>query len=186
MSASEIELKAYCVETATNAKTASRELVGWRGEQIDHWLRDSAKQLVERAAEITSANERDVSRKDEFGLTDAQVDRLCLDSNRIESIADGLRQMESLPSPVDEIFESTVRPNGLQINKVRAPLGGVFFIYETRPNVTADATGDLHQKPKRSWFFVEEKRRFIPARQLLRSCNRSGNHMAFQELPCNW
>lgn len=139
MSASEIELKAYCVETATNAKTASRELVGLRGEQIDHWLRDSAKQLVERAADITSANERDVSRKDEFGLTDAQVDRLFLDSNRIESIADGLRQIASLPSPVGEIFESTVRPNGLQINKVRAPLGVVFFIYESRPNVTADA-----------------------------------------------
>ena len=139
MSASEIELKSYCVQTAADAKLSSRELVSLRGEQIDAWLRESADHLVECTPKIIAANEKDVSRKDEFGLTEAQVDRLKLDSSRIESIADGLRQIASLPSPVGEIFESTVRPNGLQVNKVRAPLGVVFFIYESRPNVTADA-----------------------------------------------
>lgn len=139
MSTSEIELKSYCVQTAADAKLSSRELVSLHGEQIDAWLRESADQLVECTPKIIAANEKDVSRKDEFGLTDSQVDRLKLDASRIESIADGLRQIASLPSPVGEIFESTVRPNGLQINKVRAPLGVVFFIYESRPNVTADA-----------------------------------------------
>lgn len=139
MSASEIELKSYCVQTAADAKSASHELVCLRGEQIDLWLRESADQLIECTPKIIAANEKDVARKDEFGLTDAQIDRLMLDSSRIESIANCLRQIASLPSPVGEIFESTVRPNGLQINKVRVPLGVVFFIYESRPNVTADA-----------------------------------------------
>ncbi len=73
------------------------------------------------------------------GLTDAQKDRLRLTEERIASIAKGLRQIAALPDPVSELIHEEVRPNGLKIRKIRAPLGVVFFIYESRPNVTADA-----------------------------------------------
>jgi glutamate-5-semialdehyde dehydrogenase len=72
-------------------------------------------------------------------LTDAQIDRLRLTPARIESMAAGLEQIAALPEPIGELIRSTLRPNGLRIDKVRVPLGVVFFIYESRPNVTADA-----------------------------------------------
>lgn len=133
------ELEAICVETAKRAKRASRQLIQLGGQCVDDWLVASADQLVEQTPRILSANEKDVARKDEFGLTDAQVDRLRLDESRIVGIADGMRQIAMLDSPVGEVFESRPRPNGLLVNKVRVPLGVVFFIYESRPNVTADA-----------------------------------------------
>ncbi len=74
-----------------------------------------------------------------FGLTDAEIDRLKLTPARIESIAKALEEVAGLPDPVGEVIESNVRPNGLKVMKVRVPLGVVFFIYESRPNVTADA-----------------------------------------------
>ncbi|MFP6588055.1 MAG: glutamate-5-semialdehyde dehydrogenase, partial [Pirellulaceae bacterium] len=74
-----------------------------------------------------------------FELSDAQVDRLSLDDERVESIATALEAIALLPDPVGETISSSVRPNGLEVTKVRVPLGVVFFIYESRPNVTADA-----------------------------------------------
>ena len=74
-----------------------------------------------------------------YGLTDAQIDRLRLTPKRIEEIAAGLEQIAELPDPIGEVIRTTSRPNGLRIDKVRVPLGVVFFIYESRPNVTADA-----------------------------------------------
>ncbi|MGH7201647.1 MAG: glutamate-5-semialdehyde dehydrogenase, partial [Planctomycetaceae bacterium] len=75
----------------------------------------------------------------EYGLSSAAIDRLRLTEDRLESIAAALEQVVMLPDPVGEIIESNVRPNGLLVTKVRVPLGVVFFIYESRPNVTADA-----------------------------------------------
>ena len=74
-----------------------------------------------------------------YGLTNAEIDRLRLTPSRIEEIAAALEAVAALPDPIGEVIESTVRPNGLEISKVRVPLGVVFFIYESRPNVTADA-----------------------------------------------
>jgi glutamate-5-semialdehyde dehydrogenase len=74
-----------------------------------------------------------------YGLTHAEVDRLRLDGKRIEEIAAGLEQIAGLPDPIGKLIRTTNRPNGLRIDKVRVPLGVVFFIYESRPNVTADA-----------------------------------------------
>jgi glutamate-5-semialdehyde dehydrogenase len=88
---------------------------------------------------LLQANAADVGAAPSFGLTEAQIDRLLLNSKRIEDIATGLEQVAALPDPVGEIIESSVRPNGLEVQKVRVPLGVVFFIYESRPNVTADA-----------------------------------------------
>lgn len=136
---SDPELTEYCQETANRAKQASRKLASNSGDQIDQWLRDSAAALRQNASLIFEANRRDIARKDEFGLSDAQVDRLTLDSSRLDGIAQALTDIANLESPVGEIFESKRRPNGLQVNKMRVPLGVIFFIYESRPNVTADA-----------------------------------------------
>lgn len=88
---------------------------------------------------ILSANARDLEAASTFGLTAAQVDRLRLDAARIGSIAKSLRDVAALPDPIGETLSGSKRPNGLEIRKVRVPLGTVFFIYESRPNVTADA-----------------------------------------------
>lgn len=88
---------------------------------------------------ILAANEKDIAAAPDYGLTDAQIDRLVLNAERIDGIAGALEEIAMLPDPVGEVVESSIRPNGLAIQKTRVPLGVVFFIYESRPNVTADA-----------------------------------------------
>ncbi|HZZ27820.1 MAG TPA: glutamate-5-semialdehyde dehydrogenase [Pirellulales bacterium] len=134
-----VDLKAYCLDVAQRAKAASTELARATGAQKIDWLRRSAKVMRQRATEILEANRLDVAAAPGFGLTEAEIDRLKLTPARIESIAAALEQIAMLPNPVGEVMESSVRPNGLKVLKVRVPLGVVFFIYESRPNVTADA-----------------------------------------------
>jgi glutamate-5-semialdehyde dehydrogenase len=86
-----------------------------------------------------AANERDIAAAPGYGLSDAAIDRLRLDPKRIAAIATGLREIAMLRDPVGEMIEGFTRPGGLRIQKTRVPLGVVFFIYESRPNVTADA-----------------------------------------------
>ncbi len=133
------DLKQYCVDVARRARAASETLAQASGQQKIDWLRLSAKWLRERAADVISANEDDLRAAPGYGLTAAEIDRLRLSTSRIEAIATALEDVAALPDPVGEIIESTIRPNGLEIAKVRVPLGVVFFIYESRPNVTADA-----------------------------------------------
>lgn len=133
------DLKAYCLEVAERAKVASGRLAQLSGEIKNRWLLRSAQLLREQQQLIIDENERDLQAAPDFGLSEAQVDRLRLTGDRIESIAVALEEIARLGDPIGEILESTVRPNGLHINKVRVPLGVVFFIYESRPNVTADA-----------------------------------------------
>ncbi|HEY2881687.1 MAG TPA: glutamate-5-semialdehyde dehydrogenase [Pirellulales bacterium] len=132
-------LRAYCLNVAQRAKQAAAELARATGAQKIAWLRGSAKLLREQTPAILEANVRDLAAAPGFGLTDAEIDRLKLSPARIESIAVALEQIAALPNPVGEIIESNIRPNGLKVLKVRVPLGVVFFIYESRPNVTADA-----------------------------------------------
>jgi glutamate-5-semialdehyde dehydrogenase len=133
------QLQKYCLELAQRAKTASAELLRVRGEQKNAWLRDSAQRLRQQAREVLAANAADLQAAPGYGLSPAQVDRLRLTEKGIESIAQALEEIAMLPDPVGELIESSVRPNGLEVQKVRVPLGVVFFIYESRPNVTADA-----------------------------------------------
>jgi glutamate-5-semialdehyde dehydrogenase len=133
------DLKQYCLAVAERAKAAASKLAQVAGANKNAWLRHSAEQIRARAAEIQEANRRDLKAAPGFGLTDAQTDRLRLTTDRIDAIARGLEEVAMLPDPVGEVIESSRRPNGLEIAKVRVPLGVVFFIYESRPNVTADA-----------------------------------------------
>jgi glutamate-5-semialdehyde dehydrogenase len=133
------DLKSYCVDAAVRAKRAATELVCASTQQKNAWLRRAAELLRQRQAELIAANDLDVAAAPQFGLTDAQIDRLRLTPKIVASMATGLDEIAALPDPVGEVIESTLRPTGLEVRKVRVPLGVVFFIYESRPNVTADA-----------------------------------------------
>jgi glutamate-5-semialdehyde dehydrogenase len=137
--AAQFDLDRYCADVAVRAKQASVRLATVSSGLKDRWLRRSAELLREQTTRIEQANARDVAAAPGFGLSDAQVDRLRLTPKRIEEIARGLEQVAALPDPIGAVISSTARPNGLRIEKVRVPLGVVFFIYESRPNVTADA-----------------------------------------------
>lgn len=133
------ELTGYCRAVAENARQASRQLVTVSTELKNRWLLESADALQTSVPEILEANQLDLEAAPGFGLTDASIDRLRLDEKRIAGIAQALREIAALPDPIGETIEGHVRPNGLEIRKVRVPLGTVFFIYESRPNVTVDA-----------------------------------------------
>ena len=98
-----------------------------------------ADALEERAPEILEANARDLEAGRESGLSDALMDRLALDPARIAAIADAVRAIAALPDPVGEVIDGHRLPNGLDVRKVRVPLGVVAVVYEARPNVTVDA-----------------------------------------------
>ncbi len=133
------DLHAYCLEIATRAKNASAELAVVTGAQKQAWLRASSRRLVEGVPALIEANQHDLNAAGDFGLTDAAVDRLRLTPSRIQAMATALEEIAMLPEPVGEVISSSIRPNGLEVQKVRVPLGVVFFIYESRPNVTSDA-----------------------------------------------
>jgi glutamate-5-semialdehyde dehydrogenase len=133
------DLKAYCLEVAQRAKQAAAAVAQLTGRKKSEWLRRSAGLMSERSEALSEANRKDLAQAPSFGLTDAQVDRLRLTPDRIRSIGVALEEVAALPDPIGEVMWSSVRPNGLDVQKVRVPLGVVFFIYESRPNVTADA-----------------------------------------------
>jgi glutamate-5-semialdehyde dehydrogenase len=132
-------LASYARETAVRARDASRHLALATGAQKTDWLIRSAELIRRRAGALVAANNRDENAGREAGLNAALLDRLRLTQPRLESMAHALEEVAALPEPVGEIIDSSVRPNGLLVTRVRVPLGVVFFIYESRPNVTVDA-----------------------------------------------
>jgi glutamate-5-semialdehyde dehydrogenase len=137
--ASTVPLSAYCLDVAQRASRAAAELACASGADKDRWLRLGARRLREQTPAVMAANARDIEAAPSFGLTAAAIDRLRLTPERIAAIATALEEIAALRDPVGEIMESSIRPNGLEVQKVRAPLGVIFFVYESRPNVTADA-----------------------------------------------
>ncbi|MBM85183.1 MAG: glutamate-5-semialdehyde dehydrogenase [Rhodospirillaceae bacterium] len=123
------------------AREAARALAHASTEQKDDALRAAAAALRSNKVQILEANARDIQHGRERGLRDSLIDRLALDGSRVEGIASGLEAIASLPDPVGSVIETWTRPNGLEISRVRMPLGVIGIIYESRPNVTADAGG---------------------------------------------
>ena len=121
------------------ARLASVELAQARAEAKSDALHRAADAVLSRRAEIIEANGKDLEYGREKGLTDAMMDRLALDSGRLEGVANGLRAVADLPDPVGSVMAEWTPPNGLRIRRVRTPLGVIGVIYESRPNVTADA-----------------------------------------------
>lgn len=124
---------------AREAKAASRLLRNVGSAQKNAVLKSMADKLIDRQAEITKENKRDLAQARNEGLSGAMVDRLTLDEKGIKEMADGLREVAALPDPVGEVLKMWKRPNGLLVGRVRIPLGVIGFIYESRPNVTVDA-----------------------------------------------
>jgi glutamate-5-semialdehyde dehydrogenase len=137
--AEKFDLREYCLETGQRARRAAEQLATLDGAAKNAWLRRAAELLRAGQSELAQANARDLAAAPQFGLTPAEIDRLRITPAVIESMAVGLEEVAVLPEPIGEVIESSVRPNGLKLTKVRVPLGVVFFIYESRPNVTADA-----------------------------------------------
>lgn len=100
-----------------------------------------AERLTADSEKILAANEEDIKKGEANGMHPGLIDRLRLTKARIEAMAEGLKQIVDLPDPIGEVLSTTTRPNGLEISKVRVPLGVIGIIYESRPNVTADAFG---------------------------------------------
>jgi glutamate-5-semialdehyde dehydrogenase len=121
------------------AKEASRHLAATSGTVKDAALEAIAVALLERAPEILDANARDLEAGEESGLSSALLDRLTLNEARVQAMAAGVRKIAALPDPVGEVIDGFRLPNGLDVRKVRVPLGVVAVVYEARPNVTIDA-----------------------------------------------
>jgi glutamate-5-semialdehyde dehydrogenase len=121
------------------SRAASRGLAGLSSAVKDAALLRVADALDARTPEILEANARDLEAGRESGLSDALMDRLALDPGRIASIAGAVRAIAALPDPVGEVIDGHRLPNGLDVRKVRVPLGVVAVVYEARPNVTVDA-----------------------------------------------
>jgi len=124
---------------ASQAKAASRELARLTTAEKNDCLLAMADALEKNGVAIKSANALDMEFGAHHGLSQAMLDRLKLDDQRIASMAKGLREVAALPDPVGRILDERVRPNGLKLQKISTPIGVVVIIYESRPNVTADA-----------------------------------------------
>src|SRR5262245_46302984 len=124
---------------ARQAKAASRELARLSTAEKNLCLLAMADALEQNKAAIQEANARDMQASTESGLSSAMLDRLKLDDKRIAGMAKGLREVAALPDPTGRVLDERVRPNGLKLRKVSTPIGVVVIIYESRPNVTADA-----------------------------------------------
>ena len=126
-------------ELGKRAKAAASRLAILPTVKKNAALEAVADKLVEHYEDILAANELDIIAAKENGMSEALIDRLMLNETRVYAMADGIRQVASLKDPVGEVLSMTNRPNGLMIGKKRVPLGVIGMIYESRPNVTADA-----------------------------------------------
>ena len=125
-------------EMGKNAKAAARTLAV-AGEKKNDALKAIAKALTDNADKIIAANKIDIENGIKNNLTSALLDRLKLDENRINGIANGVLEVAALPDPIGTVISGSTRPNGLKITKIRVPIGVIGIIFEARPNVTADA-----------------------------------------------
>jgi glutamate-5-semialdehyde dehydrogenase len=121
------------------ARAAAYKLAQLTSDEKNTILRAMATAIRQRMPELLEANAKDLTAGQEKGLSNAMLDRLMLDEKRIEAMAAGIEQVVTLPDPVGQVLDSWERPNGIRIEQVRVPIGTIGIIYESRPNVTADA-----------------------------------------------
>ena len=134
-------LKHLMHHIGTSARAAAEALAVAATAAKDLALREAATILRDRTRDILAANARDLAAVEKKGLGAALLDRLAMDPGRVEAMAAGLEAIAALPDPVGQVIAAWDRPNGLHIERVRTPLGVIGVIYESRPNVTADAGG---------------------------------------------
>lgn len=134
-------LREEMLQLAGQARDASRTLAQLSTTVKNDLLRRMAEALERETPALIEANAKDLANGREKGLSTAMLDRLRLDADRIRAMADGLREVAELPDPVGEITGMWRRPSGIQVGRMRIPLGVIGIIFESRPNVTADAAG---------------------------------------------
>jgi glutamate-5-semialdehyde dehydrogenase len=134
-----LSLTEQMTQLARQAKAASRLLARLTTEQKNGCLLAMADAIEQNRAAIQEANSTDMENATLSGLSSAMLDRLKLDDKRVAAMAEGLREVAALPDPVGRVLDDRTRPNGLRLQKVSTPIGVVVIIYESRPNVTADA-----------------------------------------------
>lgn len=135
------DIAAAMLDMGAAARAAARELAQATSADKDAAILGAAAAIRERSGDILAANVKDVTAAEQKGTSGALLDRLALDDKRIEAMARGLEEVAALPDPVGTVLGEWERPNGLKISRVRVPLGVIGVIYESRPNVTADAGG---------------------------------------------
>ncbi|MCI7766721.1 MAG: glutamate-5-semialdehyde dehydrogenase [Oscillospiraceae bacterium] len=129
----------YIETLGANAAAAKKSLVSADTQKKNAALAKIAKALTDRSAEIIEANEADLKAAKENGMSVSMQDRLMLNEDRIKGISDAIEELIKLEDPIGKVDSGSVRPNGMRITKVRVPMGVIGMIYESRPNVTADA-----------------------------------------------
>ena len=132
-------MKQYVIEKACSAKKASRKMSTLNTSVKNAALKAMANALIENTEEIIAANEKDIQNGREKGLSQYMLDRLLLNEQRINDMAEGIRAIASLKDPIGEVIKMWKTENNLQIGQIRVPLGVIGIIYESRPNVTVDA-----------------------------------------------
>jgi glutamate-5-semialdehyde dehydrogenase len=134
-----MDIKQYVTDKAKKAKAASRALANISTEIKNNALFKMAAGLEKESAGLMAENKKDLAEAEKKGLSKAMIDRLTLNGDRIKAMADGLREVAALPDPVGEIMKMRRRPSGMEVGRMRVPIGLIGIIYESRPNVTADS-----------------------------------------------
>ncbi len=135
-----MDIKAFVIQKAKEAKEGAWALAKISSKQKNAALIKMAEELKRKQNELIKENKKDIAAAQKKGLSGALIDRLTLNEKRIREMADGLVEVASLPDPVGEITKMWQRPNGMMVGRMRVPIGVIGIIYESRPNVTADAT----------------------------------------------
>jgi glutamate-5-semialdehyde dehydrogenase len=134
-----MDIRSRVIEIASNAKKAATVLARLSSDAKDRALLDMAEALIRQSGLLIKENAKDLEKATQIGLSAAMIDRLALNESTIEGIAKGLTEVAGLPDPVGKVTSMWRRPNGLLVGRMRIPLGVIGIIYESRPNVTADA-----------------------------------------------
>ncbi|MEW6600849.1 MAG: glutamate-5-semialdehyde dehydrogenase [Nitrospirota bacterium] len=136
-----MDIKSFVLKKAREAREGARAAARASSEQKNNALIKMAGALKKKAGELQKANKKDIEAAKKKGLPAAMIDRLTLTEKRIDEMAQGFVEIAALPDPAGEITKMWRRPNGMMVGKMRVPIGVIGIIYESRPNVTADATG---------------------------------------------
>ena len=134
-----VDIKQYMEQLGQQARAAARQLIKADTNKKNEALLAIATAILDQRAQLFAENEKDLSAGRDKGLDDALLDRLALNDERINAMAEGVRQIAALADPVGEITDLKYMPSGIQVGQMRVPLGVIGIIYESRPNVTIDA-----------------------------------------------
>lgn len=136
-----MDIYTHVIEKAKKARHAAEKMAVIESAVKDRALHAMADAILDNRSAVREANEKDLTKAGEYGLTSAMIDRLTLTDARIDGMANGLREIASFPDPVGKVTDMVQRPAGIRVGRMSVPIGLIGFIYESRPNVTADAAG---------------------------------------------